>query len=111
MSIIFAFILGFLLQAIALKWSLAILGQNSAQNKFGTALGVVAMLNVSVVAISFVPLVGWVLKPLVWLLIVMAVYRIGFFKSIGVAIFQVLIQIFIKWVLALIGLTWLLSIS
>ena len=105
MSTILFFILSFIIQAVALKLSLSVLGQASAQNKFGTAVGVVALLNVALVVTSFVPVVGWLLKPLVWLLVIMAVYRIGFFKSIGVAVIQLVIQVGLKWILALIGLS------
>ena len=105
MSTILFFILSFIIQAVALKLSLSVLGQASAQNKFGTAVGVVALLNVALVVTSFVPVVGWLLKPLVWLLVIMSVYRIGFFKSIGVAVIQLVIQVGLKWILALIGLS------
>lgn len=105
MSTILFFILSFIIQAIALKLSLSVLGQASAQNKFGTAIGVVAVLNIALLVTSFVPVVGWMLKPLVWLLVIMAVYRTGFFKSIGVAVIQLVIQLALKWILALIGLS------
>ena len=111
MSTILVFILGFLMQAVALKLSLGVLGQASAQNKFGTAIGVVAVLKIALMVTAFVPVVGWLLKPLVWLLVIMAVYKIGFFKSIAVAIVQVVFQIALKWILALIGLSWFASVG
>lgn len=107
MTTILIFILGFVVQAVALKLSLGLLGQASAQNKFGTAVGVVALLNIALFVTNFVPVVGWLLKPLVWLLIIMAVYRIGFFKSVAVWV----IQVAIKSILALIGFSWIASLG
>ena len=103
MTTILFFIVGFLIQAVALKLSLSVLGQASAQNKFGTALGVVAILNIAMLVISFVPIVGWLVKPLVWLLVIMTVYRIGFVKGVAAAFIQFLIQLALKWLLAIIG--------
>lgn len=98
------FILGFLIQAVALKVSLGMLGQAQSKNKFSTALGVTLLLSVALFITGFVPLFGWFLKPLVWLLVIMVVYKIGFFKSLGVAFVQLIIQLGLKWLLALIGI-------
>lgn len=105
MSTIFVFILGFLIQATALKTALSLVGQTRAQNKFSTALGVSLLLSVALFFTGLVPFFGGLLKPLVWLLLVMLIYRIGFLKSLGVALIQALVQIALKLLLGLIGLT------
>lgn len=104
MSTILAFVAGVLGQAIALKLALAVLGQASTQNKFTTALGVIAMLNVATFAVGFIPIIGGFIAPLVWLLIIMAVYNTGFLKSIGVGLAWYVFQLALKWLLTLIGL-------
>lgn len=103
MSAILFLITSLIVQAIALKVALGLMGQASAQNKFSTAIGVAAMLNVALLVTAFVPFVGWLLKPLIWLLVIMAVYKIGFFKGIGVALVQFLVQGAIRLILGLIG--------
>ncbi len=105
MSTILFFVLSFFIQVVALKLSLSLLGQASANNKMATAVGVVAVLNIALMVTTFVPVVGWLLKPLVWLLIIMAVYKIGFFKSIAASVIQLVIQALLKWLLAIIGLS------
>lgn len=103
LSTILFFIVAIVVQAVALKLTLGLLGQASANNKFSTALGVAAMLKVAMVMTTFLPIVGWVLKPLIWLLIIMAVYNTGFLKTIAVAIVQFVIQKLLAWILAVIG--------
>lgn len=107
MSTILALVIGFIIQVVALKFSLSLLGQASAQNKLGTAVGVVALLNVAMFLTAMIPFADWILKPLIWLMVIMAVYRIGFLKSIGLAIIQTVLQLVLKWILVLIGLSWL----
>lgn len=104
MSTILFFIVSLIVQAIALKLALGLLGQAGASNKMSTALTVVGILQVALVVTSFIPIVGWFIQPLVWLLVIMAVYKIGFFKTLGVALVQFVVQILLKWLLALIGL-------
>jgi hypothetical protein len=99
------FFLGFVVQALALKFSLGLLGQAKSENKFSKALGISLFLTVAMFVLGFVPLVGWALKPLMWLVIVMAAYKIGFFKSLGVAVLQALAQLALKWILTLVGLS------
>lgn len=103
MSAILFFIISLFVQALALKVALGLLGQKSAQNKFSTALVVSTLLNIALVVTAFVPIVGWMLKPLVWLLVIMAVYKIGLFKGMGVAVLQFLVQAGLKFLLGLIG--------
>lgn len=102
---ILVFFLGFIVQALALKVSLNLVGQARAQNKFSKALKVSLLLSFALLLTGFIPVVGWIAKPLVWLLIVMSAYNIGFGKSIGVAILQALAQFTMKWLLGLIGLS------
>ncbi len=103
MSTILFFILAFFIQAIALKMALGLLGQAKSDNQFSTALAVAAMLNVAMVITTFIPFFGDILKPMVWLLIIMAIYKIGFFKSIAVAVVQLVIAGLLEWILELIG--------
>jgi hypothetical protein len=103
MSAILFLIISLFVQALALKVALGLLGQASAQNKFSTALVVTGLLNVALLVTAFVPFVGWMLKPLVWLLVIMAVYKIGLFKGVGVALVQFLVQAVLKLLLGLIG--------
>ena len=105
MSTILFFIIALVVQAIALKLAIGLLGKASTSNDFSTAIGVAVMLNIAMVVTAFIPIVGWVLKPLVWLLIIMAVYKVGFFKSIAVTIMTFVIQTVLKWLLGLIGFT------
>lgn len=104
MSTILAMIAAFFAQALALKLALSAAGQASSQNKFTTAVTTIAMLNVATFVIGFIPVAGALLAPLVWLLIIMAVYNTGFFKSIGVGAAWFVFQALLKWILALIGL-------
>lgn len=103
MSTILFLVLSFFVQVLALKAALSVLGQKSANNKLTTAFGVVAMLHLALIVTAFIPFVGWLLKPLVWLVVIMVVYKIGFFKSVGVAIVQFMIQAALKFLLGLIG--------
>ena len=102
---ILVFFLGFIVQALALKVSLSIVGQAKAQNKFSKALWVSLILSFALLITGFIPVVGWIAKPLVWLLIVMSAYNIGFTKSVGVAVLQALAQHAMAWLLKLIGLS------
>lgn len=103
MSTILFFILALFTQAIALKLALAVIGQTSADNKFSTALTVAAMLNIAMVITALIPFVGWIAKPLVWMLIIMSVYKTSFFKTVGVAGLQYVIQAVLTWLLKQIG--------
>ncbi len=97
-------IVGFLLQAMALKVALGLLGQSAAENKFSKAIGVALMLTVAGWFLGFAPFgVGYVLYPLLWLGVIMGVYGIGFFRSLGVAVLQVGVKMAIGFVLSLIG--------
>lgn len=104
MSTIFVFILGFFIQATALKAALSLMGLARAQNKFSTALGVSLLLSGTLFFIGWVPFIGALLKPLVWLILVMLIYRIGLLKSLGVAFVQAVVQLLLKVLLGLIGL-------
>lgn len=103
MSTILFAIFALLAHAVALKLALGAVGQRSANNKFSTALGVATLLNVAMFVTALVPVVGWIVKPLVWLLIIMAVYKIGFLKSVGVTVLQVVIYKVLTWLVELIG--------
>lgn len=98
------FLLGLLLQALALKLSLSFFGQNASENRFSRAFGVTLLLSVALFVLGWIPLFGWFLKPLFWLVAIMVVYRIGFMKTLGVAIVQLLIQAVLKWLLAIVGI-------
>lgn len=100
----FVFILSIFLQAFTLKASLGFFGYSKEENRFSRALGVTLLLSVLLFAVGAVPLFGILFKPLVWILVVMLIYRIGFFKTLGVAVVQVAIQVVLKWVLGLIGI-------
>lgn len=96
-------VVGFFVSALALKLALGVLGQPAHENKYGTAVTVAGILSVCSLLLSFTPFfVGWVLYPLLWLVLVKSVYRIGFAKSLGVAVLQVLIRGGLMWLLHLI---------
>lgn len=97
MSAILISIVSFFVQALALKVSLGMFGQPSNTNRYSTALGVAAVLNLSAMVLGFVPLFGWFLYAALWLGVVMSVYKIGFGRSLGVAV----LQIIVRWVLTL----------
>lgn len=102
-ALIFA-IVGFLLQALTLKVALGLLGQSSAENKYSRAIGVAMLLAVAGWVLGLAPFgVGYLLYPLLWLAVIMGVYGIGFFRSLGVALLQVGVKIVIGIVLSLIG--------
>ncbi len=103
MSIVLYFVLALIVQAVALKFALASVGLKGADNKMSTALGVATLLNVAMLVTAFIPVVGWIVKPLVWLLIIMAVYNTGFFKTVAVWAVQIVIQWALKALLGLIG--------
>lgn len=98
-------LLGLLLQALALKISLGFLGQSASENRFSRALGVTVILSVALFLLGWIPLIGWLLKPFFWLMVIMIVYRIGFMKTLGVALVQFFIQAGLKWLLSLIGIS------
>ncbi len=101
--LIFA-IVGFLLQAMALKIAVGLLGQSAAENRFSKAIGVALMLTVAGWILGFAPFgLGYIMYPLLWLGVIMAVYGIGFFRSLGVAVLQVGVKMAIGFVLSLIG--------
>lgn len=105
MSSILSFLIAFAIQAVALKLSLSMLGYKGASNTLGNALGIVLFMNVAVLVVSFVPIFSLLLKPLVIVLVIMAFYKTSLLKSVGAALLQVGLQIAIKWLLALIGLS------
>lgn len=98
------FLLSLLIQAFALKLSLGFFGKESSENRFSTALGVSFLLSIVLLIVGAMPFLGVVLKPLIWMLVVMLVYRTGFLKTLGVAVVQVVIQAALKWILAIIGI-------
>ncbi|MFU8807244.1 MAG: hypothetical protein ACNA8W_25775 [Bradymonadaceae bacterium] len=104
MGAIFTIIISFLVQALALKLALGVLGQPSTQNRYGTALGVAGGLTAMGFVLGFVPIMGWLLFPVMWIAVVMGVYKIGFLKSLGVAILQVVLRMVISLILAVIGI-------
>lgn len=104
MSAIIGIIISFFVQALALKLALGVLGQPSAQNKYSTALGVSGGLTLTSIVVGAVPFFGWLLVPVMWIAIVMGVYHIGFLKSLGVAVLQVLLKFVITLILAIFGI-------
>lgn len=101
MSILLA-IAGFFLSALALKLALGVLGQPKHDNKYGTAVTVAGVLSVGSFVLGFVPVLGWLLYPVLWLGVVKSVYRIGFAKSLVVAVLQLVIRVGLWWLLHLI---------
>lgn len=85
-------IIGFFLSAFALKLSLKVMGQPAGESQYGTAVTVAGILAVTSFVLSFVPFVGWLLYPIMWLMIVRSVYHISFSKSLVVAVLQVAIR-------------------
>jgi hypothetical protein len=104
MATIFGLIIGFFVQAFALKLALGAMGQPAAENRYSRALGVSAMLTVAGFILGFVPFFGWLLSSAVWVAVVMSVYHIGFLKSVGVAILQVVLRFILGLLLALFGI-------
>ncbi|RAL20569.1 hypothetical protein DL240_16155 [Lujinxingia litoralis] len=105
MSMIIFFVVSFLVQALALKLALSFMGHGTSSNGLGKAMGISFMLNVLLFFVGLVPLLGWVLKPVVWLLVVMSAYNTSFFKSMGVGLTQVVLQWGIGLVLSWLGLS------
>ena len=103
MSAILSFLIAFVVQVIALKLSLSLVGHKGANNTLTNAFGVILFINIALIVVSFVPLFGALLKPLVVLLVIMAFYKISFFKSVGTTLLHIGLQMAIKWLLALIG--------
>lgn len=101
MSIVVS-IIGFFLSAFALKLALKLMGQPSRDNKYGTAVTVAAILSVAGFVLGFIPFFGWLLYPLMWLLIVKSTYQIGWSKSVMVALLQLAIRGVLFLLLALI---------
>lgn len=104
MSAILFFFVSFVVQAIALKAALSVVGHGTTSNALSKAIGISLFLNVLLFFIGLVPILGWVLKPIIWLLVVMSAYNTGFFKSMGVGVVQVFLQWGIGLVLSWIGL-------
>ncbi len=102
MSAILVTVVSFLMQALALKLALGMLGQASAENKYSKAIGVAALLNVAGFVLAIVPF-GGLFYALLWLGVIMTAYRVGFFRSLGVAVLQVGVRFVLGFVLSLIG--------
>lgn len=103
MSTILFTAIALLAHAVALKVALGLLDQTNSKNKFSTALGVATLLNVAMFVTTLIPIVGWIVKPLVWLLIIMAVYKTDFLQTIGVTVVQLVLYKVLTWLIGLIG--------
>lgn len=102
MSAIVYFFVSFIVQAVALKAALSMVGHGNTSNALSKAIGISLFLNVLLFFVGLVPILGWVLKPLIWLLVVMSAYNTSFFKSMGVGV----VQVFLQWGIALV-LSWI----
>lgn len=90
---IFLAIAGFFLSALALKLSLGVLGQPKLQNKYSTAISTSGVLSIAGLLIGLVvPLVGFLVYGVFWVVVVRSVYGISVKKSVGVALLMVLIR-------------------
>lgn len=102
-SFIITHVLSFFAAALALKLALGAMGQPRHLNKYGTAVTVAAILTVSSAILSLLPLhLGWFIYPLLWLLLVKAVYHIGVLKSLAVGMLQLFIRAGLIWIVHLI---------
>ncbi len=103
-SAIIGTILSFVIQAFALKIALSTVGTSKSDNTFGTALTVAFGLNAAFIVLGLLPLMGSLVYLGLWVAVIMTVYRLGFFKSLGVGLMQFVVRGvlgFVFWVLGL----------
>mgnify|MGYP000675149007 CR=1 FL=1 len=97
-------IVRFLLQALALKFSVSLIGQPGVQNNYTQALTTSAILGVLSLLCGCIPVFGWLLYLGLWCAVVMNTYKLSFTRSVGVAIIQTLIAFGLLKLLVLINI-------
>ena len=104
MSTLILGILSFFVQAFALKLAVGAMGAPRAKNTYSTAMTVAFGLNLAGFLLGFIPFVGWLVYLVLWFAVIMSVYDLGFWRSIGVAVLQVVLKLAIGLLLKILGL-------
>lgn len=107
-SFVFA-IVSFLLHVLTLKLAAGTMGVPRAHNRYSRALAVVLGLSVLGFVLGLIPVLGWLLYPLVWVVVVKSAYDLSVLKSVGVALVQVALKIGLWLVFKLFGIHMLLG--
>lgn len=107
-TFIFA-IVSFLLHVLTLKLAAGSMGVPRANNQYLKALMVVLGLSLAGFVLGLVPILGWLLYPLVWVVVVKSAYDLSFAKSLGVALVQVVLKLGLWLIFKLFGVHMLLG--
>lgn len=99
----------FFLHVLTLKLAVSTMGVPRSKNRYTKALYVVLGLSVAAFIVGFIPLISWLLYSVLWIVVVMSSYNLGFFKSVCVAVIQVGLKIALWLLLKLMGINALLS--
>ena len=97
-------VLRFFVNAFALKLAVGVLSKPGAENQYGTAVTLSAMLSLLGIAFGFIPLVGGLLHLVAWVLVVRMVYDLSLTRSVGVGVLQWGLGALLMWGLKLIGI-------
>jgi hypothetical protein len=97
-------VLRFFVNAFALKTAVGVLSKPGADNQYGTAVTLSALLALLGVAFGFIPFVGGLLHMVAWVIVVRMVYDLTLTRSIGVGVLQWGLGVLLMWGLKLIGI-------
>jgi hypothetical protein len=98
-------IVTFFLHALVLKFAVGTMGVPRTKNTISKALSIAFGLTLAGLVISFIPFVSWLIYAVVWMGVIMSAYDIGFVKSLGVAVMQIVLKVVVWIVLALFGVS------
>lgn len=94
--------------AFILHVSVAIVGGDkvSDKNTCGTAVGVVLTLNLLGVLLGWIPLIGFPIWVILWFVVIMGAYEVGFARACLLALVNLVVGVFVQLLLvAALGVT------
>jgi hypothetical protein len=98
-------IVTFFLHALVLKLAVGTMGVPQTKNTYSKAMSIAFGLTLAGFVISFIPLLSWPIYAVLWMGVIMSAYDLGFFKSLGVAVMQIVLKVVVWIVLALFGVS------
>lgn len=104
MSHLLLSLLSFLLHAFVLKVAVGAMGAPDHKNTYSKALWVAFGLNVAGFVLGWFGIMGAIIYLVLWFAVIMSTYTLGFLRSTGVAIVQVVLKFALGIVLSLLGL-------
>ena len=104
MSHLLLSLLSFLLQAFVLKVAVGAMGAPERKNTYAKALWVAFALNAAGFVLGWFGIMGAIVYLILWFAVIMSTYALGLFRSIGVAVVQVVLKFALGIILSLLGL-------